>query len=150
MKLKYLLLFLPACLLLSCASKSNSYDLSALFKKWKIDYVEMNNQKLEAFVTEEGSMEYEFRKDNTYTISDNGISDDLGAWEFNSDENCVYLQNSYGEITGKVITISGDKIILIPATKIGHYPQFEFTNFITNRDRNTALTKVIRLSARPF
>lgn len=126
MRNKTLILFL-AIFLVSCATTKNSDDISVLFKRWKIDYVEMNNQKLEE-LGEEGSMEYEFRKDNTYTVYDNN-SHSSGKWEFNVEEKCIYFQNPYGEIEGKIINISKDKVTLIPTTKIGKYPELEIVKF---------------------
>ena len=55
--------------------------------------------------------------------------EECGKWEFNKEEKCVYFQNAYGEIEGKVTNISKDKIILIPTTKIGKYPELEIVKF---------------------
>ncbi|MEN2436723.1 DUF4923 family protein [Chryseobacterium suipulveris] len=123
-----LLILLFTIFLLSCMTSKNSENVSVLFKRWKIDYVELNNQKMEEFGKEEGSMEYEFKKDNTYTVYDNGTESN-GKWEFNVEEKSVYFQNPYGEIEGKVTAISKDKIILIPTTKIGKHPELEIVKF---------------------
>lgn len=115
-------------LIFSSAAKAQSNELP-ISKIWKIDFVEMGGQKVDEIGDENTEMDYEFKSDNTYIIySPQGI-DKKGNWEFNSEEKCVYFRNEYGEIEGKILNISKERITLIPAVKIGKFPEMEFVKF---------------------
>ena len=120
MKLKYLLFIaLTTLFLFSCNSKNNPTYLKHLFKRWKVDYIELNGKKIKNLYGENQDFDYEFKNNNSYLIYSPNNDFAEGKWEINSDENCIYIRNEKNEIYGKVILISKDNFTLIPTTKIG-------------------------------
>ena len=129
MNLNFVLVAIIFLILFSCASNKPQSSAAFLFKRWKIDYVEMNGQKLDELACEEGEFEYEFKKNNIYFIYSSKGIDSKGKWEWNSDENCIYLRNNYGEVEGKIVNIEKYRITLIPTPIIGRFPELEIGKF---------------------
>ncbi|MCC2590920.1 hypothetical protein [Chryseobacterium sp. MFBS3-17] len=133
MKFKFILITILPFLLFSCTTMKSQNNIDILFKRWKIDHVEMGGQKIDQIagekITEEGEFEYEFRKDNSYSVFSLGKIESNGTWEWNNDENCIYLRNEYDEINGKVVSIEKNSIILIPTSEIGKYPHLEIVKY---------------------
>ncbi len=119
MNLKFILPFFISIIFISCNSKTNQFDLKSLFKRWKVDYIELNGKRFDNLYGENGDFDYEFLKDNSYLIYSPSNESGNGNWELNNDENCIYIRNEKKEIYGKIISISEKNLVLIPATKIG-------------------------------
>lgn len=128
MKTNFTFIVLSSLILFSCASRNSQNNIDSLFKRWKIDYVEMNEQKLNE-IGSEGELDYEFKKDNTYSVFSMNKVITEGKWEWNKDEKCIYFRNEYDEIEGKVISIQKDKITLVPTSVVGNNPALENVKF---------------------
>lgn len=133
MKTNYTIIAISLLMLFSCGSRKSQSNIDEIFKRWKIDYVEMNGQKIDQIadekIAEEGEFEYEFRKDKTYSVFSSGRIESKGTWEWNNDENCIYFRDEYNEISGKIINIQKNKITLIPTSAVGNYPELEIVKF---------------------
>ena len=133
MKISIILIAISFLMFSSCTSRKSQNNIDVLFKRWKIDYVEMNGQKVDEIagekITEEGEFEYEFRKDKTYFVFSSGKIDSTGTWEWNNDENCIYFKDEYGDISGKVVNIERNRITIIPTSVIGENPQLEIVKY---------------------
>ena len=133
MKLKFILITISLLVFSSCSSIKSQNNIDILFKRWKIDYIEMDGQKVDEIagekIVEEGEFEYEFRKDHTYSIFSSKGIDSNGKWEWNNEENCVYFRNEYDEIYGKVVNIEKNRITLIPTSEIRNSPQLEIVKY---------------------
>lgn len=129
MKFNPILVSIVFLLFFSCTIRKPQNNIDLLFRRWKIDYVEMNGKKLDEIGNEEGEFEYEFRKDHSYSIFSTKENESRGKWEWNDSENCVYFRNELGNIEGKIVNIEKNKITLIPTPEIGDYPQFELVKF---------------------
>ena len=128
MNLKLTYLFIVCSLLFSCKSK-NEFDIENFLRRWKFDYVELNGKRIDNLKGENAEFDYEFLKDNSYIIYSPTNESGKGNWELNEQENCVYIRNHKNEIYGKIFYISENRIIVIPTSKIGSFPELELAKY---------------------
>lgn len=129
MTAKFFITIITNLFLISCNTKINQSELNDLYKRWKVDYVELNGKRVDNLFGENEDFDYEFKKDYTYVIYSSKNESGVGKWEFNKDENCVYFRNAENEIHGKVVNISKDRIVLIPTSQIGNNPELELVKY---------------------
>lgn len=115
----YYILFLIS-ILFSCTNKNNEFDVNYIFKRWKVEYVNFNDKKIENLFGENTDFDYEFLKDNTYVIHSPSNHKGTGKWELDKLKNCIYLKNERDEIYGKIIIITENKLVLIPTSENMH------------------------------
>ena len=133
MKSSYIIKLSLLVLIMSCGSRTLENSVNILFKRWKIDYIEMNGHRINQFagekISNDNESEYEFKKDKTYSVFSSGKIESVGTWEWHNDENCIYLRDEYNEISGKIINIGKNRITLIPTSVVGYYPELEIARF---------------------
>lgn len=129
MKLNFIGVVVILLFLNSCSTNAPEIDLKSFFKRWQVDYIELNGKKVMHLHSGDEEFDYEFKKDNTYIIYSASGDHGIGNWELNKTENCIYIRNHQNEIYGKIISIKSDEMILTPISKIGENPNPELTKY---------------------